>query len=120
MSIVYLLGWWYGSGWLRQWKRIAERLLGVGRFFSVLTVMRTLFSPWKQLISHAPSTGINIQKLIDNMISRFVGFFIRSFTLLAAVMSFAVIGSLSVIAAIVWPVVPFIIPAAILKGMGII
>lgn len=120
MSIVYLLAWWYGSGWLRQWKLIIQRLLGVSRFFSVLTVIRTLFSPWKQLISHAPSNGINFQKMIDNMISRFVGLFIRIFTLVAAVVSLVVIGSLSVAAAIIWPVVPLFIPAAVLKGMGII
>ena len=118
MSIVYLLGWWYGSGWLRQWKLVMTRLIGAGRFFSVLTVLRTMFSPWKQLVSHAPSSGLNIQKLVDNMISRFVGLFIRCFTLLAAAVSLAVIAVLSIAAAVIWPTLPILSFAAILKGLG--
>ena len=118
MSIVYLLSWWYGSGWLGQWKLVSVRLINAGRFFSMLTVIRTLFSPWKQLVSHAPSSGLNIQKLVDNMISRFVGFFIRIFTLIAAVFSLTGIAVLSVGAAIIWPALPLISFAAILKGLG--
>ncbi len=120
MSIFYLLEWWYGRGFMRQWQLVGLRTAKIGQAFSGGTLIRTLFSPWKQLVSPITKPGPSLQKLADNLVSRFVGFFIRFFTLLAAIVSLVVVGMLSILWAVLWPLVPFMSIAAILKGIGII
>lgn len=51
-------------------------------FFSIMTLLKTLFSPWKNLVSQQPSTpGFSFSRVLEKMsfdaISRLIGFFMR-------------------------------------------
>jgi hypothetical protein len=114
MAIAYMLGWWYGQGWSWLLKIIRKNLGVVSETFSVLILLKTWFSPWKQI--QTVSTFRNFfQAAIDNLVSRFIGAVIRTFMLLAAfVLTFVLIaGGLALL--IIWPVFPaliFILPIA--------
>ena len=88
MFVVYCLSWWYTAGWKHQFESTVQRVAKVGKAFSGGSLLRTLFSPWKQIVSGtARDASLNdkMRALVDNLVSRFVGFMIRSLTLIAAV-----------------------------------
>jgi hypothetical protein len=90
-----MLGWWYGAGWKQQIALVGTRASKVAKAFSGGAILRTLFSPWKQIVSGTDrdaAIGDKLRAMLDNIISRFVGFMVRSFTLIAAV--FALAGTL--------------------------
>lgn len=51
-------------------------------FFSIPTLMRTLFAPWKNIVSHKTEVGFSISSMFDRLaqdgVSRGMGFFMRS------------------------------------------
>ncbi len=55
-------------------------------YFSVPSLFKTLFFPWRNLVAKKTQVGFSFQdwlsRLSFNLISRFVGFFVRAFTLL--------------------------------------
>jgi len=53
----------------------------------------------------------------DNMVSRAIGFTVRFMALLAASVAFVVVGVLSLLEIILWPLVPFASVALIVKGL---
>ncbi len=118
MLATSLFTWWYGVGWKLVAKSITKRLDRTLASFSVPTLARTLFSPWKRIVS-APGAGIaaHIQAMGDNLVSRFVGFTVRLMVLLAATVSMAVIAVTGVIQIIAWPLVPIVIPIFIIMGL---
>lgn len=75
--------------------------------FSVSTLVRTLFAPWKQ-IQTAPGNTVqgHFQAIVDNTISRFIGLFIRLFTLIAAFISLAIVCVISLVLVVIWPLLP--------------
>lgn len=122
MFIVYLLSWWYGPGWLSQWRQLVQKTSAIGQAFSGKTLLKTLFSPWKRVVT-LPNQNANIQQklraLEDNLISRFVGFWVRFFTLLAALVMLVLVGLIYLGLALVWPLLPIVSVAAILISTGL-
>ncbi len=85
--------------------------------FSIGILIRTLFSPWKQITTFTRSDQAVADKFkagIDNVISRLVGSFIRSIVLFVAVLAIVIVAFASLLIAIIWPILPslalFIIP----------
>ena len=108
MAIAYMLGWWYGQGWGWLLKNVETGLKRVEETFSVPILLKTWFSPWKQIQTPA-SLHHFFQSLIDNSISRIIGAIIRTFVLLAALILLLVIvlGGLAML--ILWPFFPLLI-----------
>lgn len=106
MAILYMLGWWYSRGWGWMLNSFAARLRNVEQTFSVPILLKTWFSPWKQI--QTVSTFSNFfQSLVDNSISRLIGALLRTAMLLTAlILSLLIIGA-SLLALIVWPILPF-------------
>lgn len=101
------ISWWYGPGWLSAFHDILKRTVGVGRSFSVAILLRTLFAPWKRITTQ-PGAGLDakFRALVDNMMSRLVGFTVRVIVLITAgVLTLITIVFYSAIA-LVWPVLP--------------
>jgi hypothetical protein len=121
--MFYLLQWWYGPGWLSQWKQLGQKTSSIGQAFSGKTLLKTLFSPWKRVVT-ANNQNATIQDKFrafeDNIISRFVGFWVRIFTLIAALVMLVVVGLVYLVLALVWPLLPVISLAAILKSAGLV
>ena len=106
--------WWYGPGWVRAWRDSLIWTKKVQRTFSVDVLLKTLFSPWKRIVS-LPGRSLDekFRAAIDNLVSRVIGFFVRIIILFAA--SVMIFGTLlaGITLAALWPLIPFI-------GLGLI
>lgn len=104
-------------------QRFLSLAQGVYQSFSVPTLLRTLFAPWRQTIAPAgPNRNIKERwrGLIDNLVSRVVGFGMRSATLIAAVIETVVISVVGTALIIVWPAVPALVTLLFAKGLGLL
>lgn len=85
MFLVGLISWWYGRGWIEQWRRVLKRFKATLDFFSVGQLMSTLFTPFRQ-ISASPgsdgSFGSAMRGMVDKLISRCIGAFVRLGTII--------------------------------------
>jgi hypothetical protein len=123
MLIFSLLSWWYGQGWVWIAKRSIGRIENALESFSVGILIRTMFAPWKQIVSQTgaqSAIGIKFRALIDNLVSRFVGFMVRLMVLFAALITVVALGLLGILIVLSWPMVPFSILVLLFAGVGII
>jgi hypothetical protein len=112
MLVLEMFTWWYGPGWKAAAQNITKGMTGVSRLFSIPILIRTLFAPWKRIISYpGASLDAKLRAYGDNIVSRAVGFTVRFLALLTALLVALVVAGGSTIVCIVWPLVP---PAAIL------
>ncbi len=116
--LIELLKWWYGAGWLDAWRDINRSTKKVEQAFSIPVLVKNLFAPWKQIVT-VPGKALedHFRALIDNLVSRAVGFIVRFFTLTAAaiVVGFNLVWRLALAAA--WPLVPVAIIYFIYKAI---
>jgi hypothetical protein len=86
MFLVGLISWWYGRGWVGQWRRMTLRFKTTLDFFSVGQLLSTLFAPFRQ-ISATPTSGSGLgaafRNFIDKLISRIIGAIVRFMTIIA-------------------------------------
>lgn len=108
MFIVGIVSWWYGAGWKSLIVRVREALLTVYDNFSLGLLLRTLFSPWRQISAgrvRGP-LGVQIRAFFDRLISRIIGGIVRSVVLIfgsIAVLGVALVGLLRIV---LWPLLP--------------
>jgi len=118
MLLVAFLRWWYGPGWRDTASALSERMHHTMMAWSMPILVRTMFAPWRRIIT--ASTGSLDQKLralVDNLVSRLVGFMVRLAALMAAcamLTCYAVLGGLVLI---LWPVLPILGPVLIVAGL---
>jgi len=91
---------------------------GIADTFSVSQLLRTLFSPWRRIIT-PPGAGLSAKFRAwgDNIVSRAVGFVVRVLVLLAALVAVLFVGILTLGELIVWPFLPFAVPVLTVKGL---
>lgn len=106
MVLLDLLIWWYTVGWVKLIRKQSETIKGVYNQFSVAILVRTLFSPWKRIVTQSRNIREQLEAIRDNAVSRFVGFTIRIFVLSAAMGIIALLFVVSVLLIIVWPLIP--------------
>jgi len=88
MFLVGILSWWYGRGWLGQWRRVSDRWQATVQFFSIGQLFATLFSPFRQISANStsdPNPIVALRAVFDQLISRVVGAFVRIFTIFAGI-----------------------------------
>lgn len=121
MIPISIILWWYGLGWKRVARQSLERVASMSRFFSAGTLFRTLFAPWRQIISSGNNQSIDakMRAAIDNVISRFVGFIVRTLTLVASLVTSSFLVVVGVMLVMVWPLIPLLVLAALLYGLGV-
>jgi hypothetical protein len=113
MFIVGLLGWWYGRGWALRVVRLREKLMSTLDYFSIDLLLRTFFSPFRQISAgkvRGP-IGVQMRALLDRIISRVIGAMIRLVMIVVGsvlIVIYAVLGATMVILWGVIPVVPVI------------
>jgi hypothetical protein len=118
MLVVGFLQWWYGPGWRDAGNRLAIKMRETYLNFSIPSLLRTLFAPWRR-ISTPPGSSLEqrLRAILDNAISRAVGFTVRILAILAAsamLIFFAVFGGAFLL---LWPVLPLLGPALIVGGL---
>lgn len=102
-------------------------ILGVGQnfllwawhFFSIGYFLPRLFSPWHRDL--APyGRGFDFQRFLHiwgwNLISRVIGAVLRLVVVVAGLIVLAAVGAATVLAAVLWLVLPLAIPALLLAG----
>ena len=118
MLIAAFLQWWYGPGWRDASYRLTNRLKMTYLSFSVPILLRTMFAPWRRIMTPpGKSLEQKMHALVDNIVSRCVGFAVRLLALFAALLImlfYAVIGGVLLI---LWPVLPILGPALIVGGL---
>lgn len=79
MLILELFRWWYIAGWRGQAKNIAVKLDGTIDYFSMDLLLKTLFSPYRQISAGSVdgSLEVKLRALVDKMFSRIIGAVIR-------------------------------------------
>jgi hypothetical protein len=110
MMIVALFSWWYGAGWARAAKRVGQRMEMMLEAFSVALLLRTLFSPFRQISAGQVrgSFDAQVRAMGDRLFSRFFGAFVRSLFILIGLGGAGLAGLFGLIEIIVWPVIPFL------------
>lgn len=113
-----LFSWWYGAGWKGILGATNRRLAALADMFSLNILLRTLFAPWKRVVTDpGASLDAKLRAFGDNLVSRAVGFTVRLFVLLAAAVSFVAIIIASIIELVAWPLLPILGVALIVKGL---
>lgn len=118
MLLVAFFGWWYGPGWRDAAAQLRARMHATVLTFSVPILLRTMFAPWRRIVT---SPGGSLQEkgraMVDNAISRCVGFAVRLLALLSAGLLLTVYAVLGGLILVLWPVLPVLGIVLIVVGL---
>lgn len=122
MLFVDLISWWYSRGW--AWvlhELFVVKSKSIASFFSVQDLARTLFAPFRQdaINTQNAPLGVKLQAFGGNIISRFLGFLIRSTLIVIGVVLLLLNALVGVCIVILWPLIPAApIVAVVLIAVG--
>ena len=124
MAFIKMLSWWYSSGWGVFLGKIRSSFLSITDFFSMSSLIRTLFKPYRQISAATASANssldLKFHMFIDRLISRLIGFFSRLILLIAGLVIIIIGSVISIVLVIVWPFIPlFPIAGVILSMLGV-
>ncbi|MBR2993819.1 hypothetical protein IKF43_00275 [Candidatus Saccharibacteria bacterium] len=125
MAITEMFFWWYSQGWQVFIAKIRTWLSGVTDFFSMDSLVRTLFKPYRQISAESAtsttSLDLKFHMFIDRLVSRLIGFISRLILLIIGTVIIILGSILSLILIILWPVIPLLpIVGIILSIAGVI
>lgn len=105
-----MLSWWYGAGWMQRSRLVRERLARTLDYFSIDILLRTLFSPYRQISAGGVSgpIGLKWRAFVDRTISRLVGAVVRTAIIITG--SFVIVfhSLLGLLVLILWGVMPLL------------
>lgn len=107
MLIIGFVNWWYGAGWAKWYQKLGQRIHDLFESFSVPILLRTMFEPWRRIIT-LPGKSIQerLRAVLDNAVSRLVGFTVRFFVLLAVLVLLVFWLIVGVLEIVIWPILP--------------
>lgn len=122
--VLYLcLRWWYGAGWYWVLRSVLmERSNWIMETFSVPELLKTLFAPFRQTYAGKlkGSLDVQIRAFFDRLISRVIGFLVRSILLFMAFVGLLVVFIVAVVSLIVWPFIPLLpVIGIVMIGRGV-
>ena len=118
MFAYAFITWWYGAGWSGVLRATGKRVASLAETFSVAMLLRTLFSPWKRIITYpGASLQDHLRAFVDNLISRFVGFFVRISVLFCAGVFLFLLLLLGLAEIVIWPLLPAASVVLVIKGL---
>ena len=116
--------WWYSAGWAYAWRRaVVQRLAWCESTFSMGALVRSWFAPFKQTYTGGVkgSIGMHFRAAIDSLISRVIGFMVRSVLLLAGAVCSVFVFITGLMFMLVWafiPALPLVSLVLIVGGVG--
>lgn len=118
MLALAFFSWWYGSGWKLLSQKTLKLLNTNLQTFSVGLLFRTLFQPWRRIVTH-PGDGLSnhFKAALDNAVSRLIGTVVRLLVIIAGLVVTAVLAVLGLAQLIVWPLLPALTIALIVLGL---
>ena len=110
MFWVGMLTWWYGDGLAAKAQLLKAKLDNSADFFSIKILVRTLFSPYRQISAAKVSGPINqlLQAFFDQLVSRLIGFILRTLVIWFGLVVIALQLLLDFFVLILWLVMPFL------------
>lgn len=125
MAITEMFLWWYSRGWGVFVDQLKNYFASIVDFFSMDSLFRTLFKPFRQISAESASANSSIdlkfQMFLDRLVSRTVGFFSRLILILVGLFLMICGGALGFILIILWPIIPLLpIGGIILTILGVI
>jgi hypothetical protein len=118
MLVLSFLSWWYGRGWKEVLTGFRPRMRSVLDNFSVSQLARTLFQPWRRIVTYPGSSlAEKFRAWGDNAVSRAVGFTVRSGVIIIAFFVLIAVAVLTVVEIIVWPLLPLAVPSFLIAGL---
>ena len=110
MILADLVFWWYSNGFKSFIEKLFDKLKSTADFFSILDLLRTLFSPFRQISAEATSNlalDVRFHAFLDRLFSRFFGAFIRIFIIFFGLIVLVAQSILSFILILFYPLLPF-------------
>lgn len=108
----YYLGWHYGRGTVETIIVFRDFLLFIPKFFSIGTLLKTLFSPFQRL-TEKYNGGLDLANLAEvvviNLLMRIIGFIVRTFFIIIGLIAFIFTFVLEIVLFVIWMAMPFII-----------
>lgn len=123
MLLFAFFSWWYSQGWIWIAKKSVDRIKNLADSFSVGILLRTLFAPWKQIVAYTgaqSAIGMKMRAIVDNMVSRLVGFMVRTLVLITALCSMVLAVLVALATVLVWPLMPPLVIVLLLMGVGLV
>lgn len=110
MLIVGLVSWWYTAGWKWSAGLVLERLEATLDYFSVGLLIRTLFSPFRQISAGRVngSFDVMVRAFFDRLISRCIGAVVRLIIICIGGIAFFLNMVFGGLALILWAVLPLL------------
>lgn len=106
--LMAFFSWWYGAGWRRQGAEITHKMSGLLDTFSIALLLRTLFSPFRQISVGSVSgpIGLQMRAFFDRLVSRFIGALVRTAMIITGCIVISFYGVWGILRVAMWPLLP--------------
>lgn len=120
MVIVGLISWWYTTGWRQRLTFMREHLAKMYDLFSFDLLLKTLFSPFRQISAGGVNGPIAVQlrAFADQMVSRLVGATVRTIVLLVGVVTLICSLVWNALVVLLWGVIPLLPIVGVVLAMS--
>lgn len=110
MAIVGILIWWYSAGLRQALRSVQARLISMLDYFSIDLLIRTLFSPFRQISAGSVDGPLPVQlrAFVDRLVSRLVGAVVRTMVMIVGLVAIALTVLGGVAYMLVWLAAPFL------------
>lgn len=112
--------WWYSAGWMWAWQRaVVDRIAWCNNAFSLNRLVATWFAPFKQTAvgKVKGSLGVHFRAFIDSLVSRTIGFLVRSILIGAGLIAIVLAFVSGLLFLALWPFLPFLPIVALLMSL---
>ncbi|HEX6461851.1 MAG TPA: hypothetical protein VFZ58_01095 [Candidatus Saccharimonadales bacterium] len=120
MIVFSLFRWWYSEGLLGQLKAVERRISGTADYFSVGLLLKTLFSPFRQISAGQVQGPLAVKwrAWLDKLISRFVGAAFRIVTIIAGLATLCLQLLIGLVLLLGWALLPLLPVAGLLLTLS--
>ena len=118
-NILLFFTWWYSEETVTLKTVVLYLLKSVIHIFSIPYLLKTLFAPWKRDAVRGVNLSLQEQfsVLVENLISRFMGFVVRIATIFFGLIMFILICLLCLAIIVGWYILPFLTVGIFLYGV---
>lgn len=109
MLVVGFLQWWYARGWLDLINKMFSMLRSLADSFSISLLLKTLFSPYKQISAYGSgniSFQAQISDFFDKLLSRVIGMILRLIIIFIGIITMLLYVVASSVTILLWPLLP--------------
>lgn len=109
LLVTELLRWWYGDGLRQRARMMMNRLDGTMDYFSIDLLLKTLFTPFRQISAGRVDgpIGVQMRALVDKLFSRVIGAIVRLMILIVGGITILLQAVFGIVLLVLWGIVPF-------------